>query len=167
MTDQGGHSALLISDSILCNHAGEFTPFQLIKLTFISHGRTLAAYDRPLIRDRIEAWQYGPVIPVLYHQLKKWEGSPVQMLCYCGTDCNDPAQENKLQERRAFFNDILLSNDIQIINDVVKEYRKWSFKDLQLLCHAKDSPWDQVYNGKLHQQITDDIIQNYYKKQMN
>ena len=65
-----GYSSLLISDYITNKHDGRFTPFQLIKLVFILHGRTLAALNQHLIFDRIEAWRYGPVIPVLYHELK-------------------------------------------------------------------------------------------------
>ena len=39
------------------------TPMQLLKLVFIAHGWCLGLLGRHLIKDSIEAWQYGPVIP--------------------------------------------------------------------------------------------------------
>ena len=40
-------------------------PMQVLKLAYIAHGWMLALYHRPLIGDGIEAWTYGPIIPVL------------------------------------------------------------------------------------------------------
>ena len=45
-------------------------PMKLQKLVYISHGWNLAIHGKPLISDPIQAWQYGPVIPVLYHEFK-------------------------------------------------------------------------------------------------
>jgi antitoxin SocA-like protein len=53
------------------------TPLQVIKLAYIAHGWMLALYQRPLISDSIEAWKYGPVIPTLYHALKKYGAGSV------------------------------------------------------------------------------------------
>ena len=35
------------------------TPMQLLKLVYIAHGWRLGLYGKPLIRDEIQAWQYG------------------------------------------------------------------------------------------------------------
>ncbi|AVW92216.1 Panacea domain-containing protein [Celeribacter baekdonensis] len=35
----------------------------LLKLTYIAHGWHLEMQEVPLFSNRIEAWQYGPVIP--------------------------------------------------------------------------------------------------------
>ncbi len=43
----------------------------MLKLVYIAHGWTLALLDRPLIMSTIEAWRYGPVIPVLYDAFAK------------------------------------------------------------------------------------------------
>ena len=55
-----------------------FTPLQLLKLVYIAHGWMLGLRQKPLIRDRIEAWKYGPVIPALYHDLKRYGADFVQ-----------------------------------------------------------------------------------------
>ena len=156
-----GYSSLLVSDYIVNKHGCRFTPFQLIKMVFISHGRTLAALrGQPLIRDRIEAWKYGPVIPILYHELKIWGDGPVQALNYCGTMPGaDGATDS---ERNTFFESVLPAAERSIIDDVVKEYGDWSFGDLQRLCHEPGSPWDLHYDGKFGTEIPDSTIRAYY-----
>ena len=54
------------------------TPMKIIKLVYIAHGWYLALTDKPLIKDYVEAWTYGPVIPDLYHEFKKYGNRPIQ-----------------------------------------------------------------------------------------
>jgi len=133
-------------------------------LVFISHGRTLAALNRPLIRDRIETWKYGPVIPVLYHELKVWEGECVHALHYCNT----VPGKNKTtdSERTAFFESVLPADERAVIDGVVEEYGKWTFSNLRRLCHEPGSPWDRCYDGEHGTEIPDHVIQNYYNNEM-
>lgn len=164
MNRRRGHSSLLISDYIINKHGGVFTPFHLLKIVFISHGRTLAALEKPLIRDRIEAWKYGPVIPILYHELKIWGDMPVGELHYCGTVPNVNAAVDS--ERRSFFESILSSPERDIIDDTVAEYGECTFGDLQSLCHEPGSPWDAHYDEKFGTKIPDSTIWDYYKKEV-
>lgn len=159
-----GHSSLLISDYITNRHGCRFTPFHHIKMVVISHGRTLAALSKPLIRDRIEAWRHGPVIPVLYHELKIWGNAPVPELHYCGTvpGVTDAADS----ERHSFFESVLSDAERFIIDGVVEEYGAWSFDDLRRLCHEPGSPWDTHYNGKFGTEIPDSTIRSYYTNEL-
>ena len=43
---------------------------RVLKLVYMAHGWTLAVLNRPLIMDRIEAWEYGPVIPTVYYAFR-------------------------------------------------------------------------------------------------
>ncbi len=47
-------------------------PMKLQKLVYNAHGFCLAALNRPLIDEEIQAWTYGPVIPSIYHEFKKY-----------------------------------------------------------------------------------------------
>ena len=63
---------------VLARNAGEsLTPMQLLKLVYIAHGWMLALHHRPLIKDDVQAWQYGPVIPSLYNAIRKFRANPV------------------------------------------------------------------------------------------
>jgi len=48
------------------------SPMKLQKLVYFAHGWRLALYNSPLIDEAIQAWQYGPVIPGIYHEFKHY-----------------------------------------------------------------------------------------------
>ncbi len=160
----GGHSSLIVTDYILHTHGCRFTPFQLIKMVFISHGMTLAVMDKPLIRDRIEAWKYGPVIPILYHELKIWGYGVVQKLNYCGTIPH--VDSNADSNRQELFTTVITDYERRVIDTVIQNYGGWSFNDLQKLCHEPGSPWDTHYDGKFGTEIPDSTIRKYYKEEL-
>jgi Uncharacterized phage-associated protein len=45
---------------------------KLQKLIYYAQGLHLAIYGKPLFANIIEAWNYGPVIPILYHKYKEY-----------------------------------------------------------------------------------------------
>ena len=46
------------------------TNLKLQKLIYYAQGLYIAMNNKPLFRESIEAWTYGPVIPSLYHKYK-------------------------------------------------------------------------------------------------
>ena len=50
---------------------------KLQKLVYYAQGLHLVIYGAPLFNEAIEAWQYGPVVPDLYHQYKKFGASGI------------------------------------------------------------------------------------------
>lgn len=61
----------------------KLTNLKLNKLVYFMHGVYLAREDTPLIRNRFECWQRGPVISSLYHRLKRFEQGNVTELISC------------------------------------------------------------------------------------
>src|SRR6476619_3832573 len=59
---------------------GVLTQMQLQKLTYIAHGWNLALNERRLVSDELEAWDYGPVYPMLYDHAKYFGKSPIPRL---------------------------------------------------------------------------------------
>ena len=62
------------------NEGEPTTPLHLVKLVYISHGWVLGFHGIPLIRESVEAWKYGPVIPAVYHRYKPFGGSHINLL---------------------------------------------------------------------------------------
>jgi uncharacterized phage-associated protein len=48
------------------------TNLKLQKLLYYAQGFYIALYDGPLFSDDLEAWTYGPVVPDIYHQYKRY-----------------------------------------------------------------------------------------------
>lgn len=52
-------------------------PLKLQKLIYLAHGWSLALLNRPLIREPIEAWRYGPAVPALYREFQRFGAAPI------------------------------------------------------------------------------------------
>lgn len=153
-------SALLVADYIIACGQGTLTPLQIIKLAYISHGFTLALTDRPLFRDDVQAWKYGPVVPAIYDTLKNYGASPVPVLAYCDTGIAAPA----MTERTKFFEKTLTKNERSILDRVVELYGKMSGIELMKLTHKDGSPWSKYYKkGKMDIVIPESKIKEHYK----
>ena len=86
----------------------------------------LALFGRPLVRQRIEAWKYGPVIRGLYADLKHYGNSPVTAPIV--------AYDDKPFDRE----------ELHVIEQVFKEYGGDTGIALSNWTHAAGSPWEQV-----------------------
>src|SRR5271154_4906780 len=62
----------------LANADGKkLTPMQLQKLVYFAYGWYLAITGERLIDERVEAWQWGPVIPSLYSAFREYGSDPI------------------------------------------------------------------------------------------
>lgn len=123
------------------------TPMQIQKLVYLCHGWILGGTGQPLILDKIEAWDYGPVIPVLYHRFKEYRGDPI-------TESGEDFSE--------YFGDDFNKS---LIEDVLKRYRDLNGIKLSSITHESDSPWDRTI--KKHGRgatIENDLIEQYYTR---
>lgn len=121
------------------------TPLQLIKLVYISHGWSFPINDGPLVADRIEAWQYGPVVPNLYHAIKSFRAEPV----------TNPIPDG----------DVPLSTDeLRLIDAVYGTYGQYSGGQLSAMTHRPGTPWAQAWEHGRNSEITNTMIADHYRK---
>jgi uncharacterized phage-associated protein len=144
------HSSLTIANRLLqlARASGTLlTPMQLLKLVFLAHGWMLGLYRRALIRDQIEAWKYGPVIPALYHSIKSYRNGPVVKITGVPHESLDEFEEDLVQQ-------------------VFKAYGSCSGPALSQLTHEPGSPWEQVFeNDGWGLVIPNEVIREYYEQQ--
>jgi len=128
----------------------KLTPMQVLKLVYLAHGWTLAYTGEPLIKDRIEAWMYGPVIPSLYETMRAYHGAPVS------APLPAPLNENLSDEQKS------------IIERVYNTYEELNGVQLSNLTHLPNTPWDKVYNQGAGDWgiIPDALIQDFYSKKV-
>ena len=127
------------------------TPMQLIKLTYIAHGFSLAILKGPLIDENVEAWRYGPVIPSLYRRLKKYGSRGVSEIL-----------------PPAFFGlktQTLEGDDERLVDLVFEKYGTLSGPQLSHLTHREGTPWQQNYHpNEMGTEIDDQLIRAHYKQ---
>ncbi|MDV8155179.1 Panacea domain-containing protein [Acinetobacter bereziniae] len=147
------HSVLQVANKIIeigGQQGMQFTPMQLIKLTYIAHGWMLGLFDRSLFDESVEAWKFGPVIPKLYHQVKAYRNSNITAPI---VDVPETTFNNE---------------ELKVLDYVVKAYKEFDGVDLSRITHAEGTPWDQTYPHNVttwhNYQIPNTLIQNHYKK---
>ncbi len=139
------------------------TPMQLLKLVYFAHGWSLALTGQPLIDEQVQAWQYGPVIASLYHQLKRFGGGPVtesirlpEMFPRLGyrrvqIDHGSNAEENYRAK--------------QIVKRVWQQYGHLTGVQLSNLTHLPDGPWANTPDkGKRDTFVPDSSIKRYFQR---
>lgn len=121
------------------------TPMQLLKLVYITHGWMLGFFNKPLIREDIEAWKYGPVIPDLYQAVKRYGGNAVE----------DEIPSTDHEE--------LTSEEKSVINFVYKKYGQLGGIRLSMITHQKHTPWSDIFSHEgWGDVIPNDVIREHY-----
>jgi uncharacterized phage-associated protein len=111
------------------------TNLQLQKIVFFAHGTFVARYGVPLVINRFEAWEHGPVIPELYHCLKQFGERPIRA----------PIQRYDLES--ALF--VVVSADLpaqvrEHLAQTLLFYGRMDAWELVKLSHQVDGPWDRT-----------------------
>ena len=136
------------------------TSLQLIKLSYIAHGYTLALTDKKLFDETIEAWKHGPVIPSIYHTFKHYGKNKVAEVSY-EYDFDDNLEFGPTEPKID-----IEKNDLahQILDAVWEGYSRYNGFELVDLTHQDGTPWSTSYQpGVLHKTIEAETIKDYYK----
>lgn len=117
---------------------------QVMKLTYIVHGFTLAVLGKPLLEDDVEAWKFGPVIRSVYSVLPSGRWPFLTLL--------QPVFIPEIEQR-----------DKGVVDAVFEKYGQLSGLYLSTLTHRTGSPWHRTWTayGK-NAVIPKDLIQQHY-----
>lgn len=127
------HIGYLVESQMLERYKMKTDKSQLQKLVYISFGYYGGALEKYLFTDKIEAWQYGPVVPTLYYKGTEKTTSPVE------------------------------ENIRATIEAVVCHYGKYSSNKLVALTHSPGTPWSKVYQENMKNiEIPKDLIISHY-----
>ena len=162
LTQHNGSTLTMYSSKAIANYfldKGDYdrvdiTPMQLIKLVYIAHGWYLALKDKPLIEDNVEAWQFGPVIPELYHEFKYYGSEPIDGRAFeevLASIYNDPTQEPVSD----------------FLDELWSQYKDFTAIELSNMTHLPNTPWDITRKENMFKRnpvIVDDLIKSYYKQ---
>ena len=127
----------------------KLTNMQLQKLVFLAHGLSLALLERPLTSHNIHAWQWGPVLPQLYKRFSAYGSSSVENPAVCEEAIPENGEEQ------------------EVMSSVWKSFGSMTGPQLSALTHQTGSPWDVIWKSNQYGIIPDELIQDFYRKQLN
>ncbi len=136
------------------------TNLKVNKLVYLAHGWHLGFYEKPLIREDIEAWQYGPVVRSVYDAFKKYGKHRI----------TKPATTGFSDEMKEI-GELADAETIHFLNSLWNHYRDWTPWQLSALTHEKKSPWDLVCRESETQNpfeavIPEETIQHFYARRI-
>lgn len=130
------------------------TQMKVQKVVYFAHGYHLAKTGNPLIREKFQAWKFGPVVPAIYDAFKTYGSQPIAT------------------------GDYLLPNTISVkaalsVNRDLKESLDGTWvitKELDALklsawSHEKNGPWAKYYvEGVNDIDIDNNTIKEYFSE---
>ncbi|BBK40680.1 hypothetical protein STVA_07000 [Allostella vacuolata] len=120
----------------LASEAGQgIDPLQMQKLLYLAQGWCLGLTGEKLFRESIEAWQYGPVVPEIYHALKHYGDRPIKKPLVTFDEERGDVVPASYQ-----FDDYLK----EVIKNVWGAYGGMSGPQLVRLTHERGAPWDKA-----------------------
>lgn len=149
-----GHDARAVANWFLDRaetDGRELTHAQLQKLVYLAHGWHLANGGKPLIRDAVQAWPSGPVIPAIYQEFKQFGDSPVD-----GRAFEYDFYLRRNVDLRADFPD----QTLRILEKVWRAYGDVSGDELSAWATEEGSPWDAAMAAPSHQTVQPKPIPN-------
>jgi len=125
------YSALQVADYFIFKaHEGKqglISNLKLQKLLYYAQGLHLARFDRPLFKERVQAWTYGPVVVDAYHKYKEWEDR--------GIPATEDDDYSHIDENTKVF-----------LNEIYEIFGKFSAFRLMELSHSDDC-WKDAGTG--------------------
>ena len=118
---------------------------RLLKLAYMTHGWTLAIFDEPLVNDYVQAWKYGPVIPIIYYTFRPHG-------VYNLPKVSIPKEPQTSKEI------------CELMGVVFTLYEDLSDGQLTQLTHLPRGPWHRMYKpGELGIVIPNELISEHFK----
>lgn len=130
---------------------------KLQKLIYFAHGWYLAITEKPLINERVEAWKYGPIIPSIYHEFKRFGNNPITSHATSLDLENCCLFEPHIPKEDSFVR--------SLIHKIWDVYGGLTATQLSNMTHLPKTPWMQIWglNGvPKGTDIDDNLIKQYF-----
>lgn len=116
------------------------------KLVYYAQGFYLALYGKPLFEEEIEAWMHGPVVPILYHEYKKYGDGSIPLPE--GLDFGKFSPEVR-----------------ELLDDVYNVYGQYSAWKLRQMTH-EEAPWKDYFKVDKDRVIPKAVLAEFFKSRL-
>ena len=131
------YSAIAIANAFIkqANNGkiNNLTPMKLQKLMFFAQSWYLKSTKTPLFDGNFERWQYGPVLPEIYHEFKKFGYSSINEL---GSNMWNEFHEIDIYDYQV----------TEFLNQIIDAYGTYTGTELSWMTHQPETAWS---NGQL------------------
>jgi len=140
-----------IANEFLRRRSDDTWPSQVIlhKLTYLAHGWNLAINNEPLVVDRPEAWDGGPVFRRIWDHIKKYG--------YRGKNCAliNPETDEEYAVQ-------LTAEEAAVVDHVWRKYGHMTPRELSDMTHEPGTPWSNAYLKRRNEVISNIDIKKHY-----
>ena len=119
------------------------TNLKLQKLLYYAQGFHLVLFGKPLFRESLEAWQYGPVVPEIYRVYKQYGTSPLPQ----PDDFKIDQYDRQTQE---------------LLDEVYEVYGQYTSPTLRHFIE-RETPWKET---PVNQEISHKLMKTYFETQL-
>lgn len=124
----------------------DLSNLKIQKLLYYAQGFHLALYGLPLFLEDLEAWDHGPVVPAVYHELKSFGAKAITFYEYSSYQIFD-------------------NSSSAFLNKILEMFGKHSAATLRDMTH-RESPWTENYK-KPSQSISQSSIRQFFSNRLD
>lgn len=141
------YSAIDVARYIIdhCNRNGQtISNLKLQKILYFIQAEFLVVQDKPCFQEKIEAWDFGPVVPEVYRHYKVYGSAAIPSLRsedYCPFSKKDKI----------------------LADGIIDECANYSTSELAEYTHNQ-SPWITAYGQSGSAVITNESIKSFFEK---
>ncbi len=147
-----------VANALLDLAEGHISHLKLMKMIYLVHGFSLAVKSKRAINthyDEVEAWELGPVIPSIYHELKRFGTTK-----FIGKYRLKVIGEDE-KVKKAVLSD---TDIIKACEFVWCSFKNLTSKELVELTHKHGSPWEKAWAMGRNTRIEDAETKVYFTR---
>lgn len=118
---------------------------KLQKILYFVQANFLVSVGTPCFEEEIEAWDFGPVVPEVYHEFKIFGSADIPKAV-----CLNAGE-------------MILRKDKALINEIVEQCAKYPASVLVEITH-RQAPWREAYEKYCNNIIEKNAIRDYFKE---
>ena len=130
------------------------TQMKLQKLVYFANGIHLAQHGTPLIKEKFQAWKFGPVVRNIYNTFRFYGSEPISDTYWLFLSGDLEKELKKLD-----------SEAQTTISATWESLKTFTAAQLSNWTHKSGSPWEKVFVAEMKDVIIpDDDIKEYFKR---
>lgn len=134
---------------------------KLQKILYFVQAKFLTEMTYPCFSEEIEAWNFGPVVPQIYSEYKKFgSGNIPKIMTYYKYSEDDYFSAEKCK----YTPDVIGQDDQPLIESMVDSCNNYSASQLVSITH-KQAPWIKAFSPYMNNVITKESIKSFFEEQ--